>query len=104
MTSMNDKSLEIQLIDYFVSLSEAEFTKNILKPLFENMGFHPVDYYGGRDEGGKDLICWKEDEFEDKRLTVIQVKKTTASASASKKNSFGGIVTQLQQAKEQKVG
>ena len=102
---MNDKnsSLETQLIDYFISLSEADFTLKVLQPLFENMGYHPVIYHGGRDEGGKDLICWKDDDFGDKNLTVVQIKKTTASASASTRNSFAGIVSQLQQAKEKKV-
>lgn len=102
MTKHND-FIQAELIAYFISLTEADFTKKVLKPIFEHMGYQPVDYYGGRDEGGKDLICWKKDEFDDKHVTVVQVKKTSPSAAAAKNNSFGGIITQLQQAKEQRV-
>lgn len=84
------------------NMSEADFTKEILIPIFKFMG-HQVDYNGGPLEGGKDLICWKENGFGSVELTVIQVKKTTASAAAGDSNSFGGIVTQIQQASEKKV-
>ncbi|SDH15066.1 NACHT domain-containing protein [Janthinobacterium sp. YR213] len=83
-------------------MSEVEFTKEILIPIFKEMG-HRVDYNGGPLEGGKDLICWKENGFGSVELTVIQVKKTTASAAAGDSNSFAGIVTQIQQASEKKV-
>lgn len=96
-------SLESRLIEYFVSLSEQDFTKKILIPLYKQMGYHPVDYYGGINEGGKDLICWKLDDFDEKNLTVVQVKKTKASAAAKNSNSFSEIVNQLFQAKEKKV-
>lgn len=102
-TITKTNSLESRLIEYFVSLSEQDFTKNILIPLYKQMGYHPVDYYGGINEGGKDLICWKLDDFDEKNLTVVQVKKTKASAAAKNSNSFSEIVTQLFQAKEKKV-
>ncbi len=76
--------------------------KLALIPLFSDMGYK-VDYYGGPSEGGKDLICWKNDDFGEKLLTVIQVKKTRFSAAASSPRVFSEIVTQLSQAIEKKV-
>lgn len=98
-----EKTEENDLVKLFISLLEDRFTKDVIIPLFTAMGYYPIDYYGGRDEGGKDLICWKTDDFDSKELTVIQIKKVNASASASMGNSFAGLVSQLQQAKEKKV-
>ena len=102
----NQKSTSITKQDMLLrkmqEMSEADFTKEILIPIFKLLG-HRVDYNGGPSEGGKDLICWKESGFGSVELTVVQVKKTTASAAAGDSNSFGGIVTQIQQASEKKV-
>lgn len=90
------------LLGKLQAMSEAEFTELALIPLFKSMGFK-VDYHGGPSEGGKDLICRKGGDFGFHEISVVQVKKTTASAAAGKSNSFSGIVTQLQQAVEKKV-
>jgi hypothetical protein len=91
-----------RILNKIQSMSEKDFTENVLVPLLEEMNYK-VEYYGGAYEGGKDLICWKNDTFGDKELTLVQVKKVKPSAAASSKRSFGEIVTQLQQAKEKKV-
>lgn len=85
------------------TMSEMEFTKSVLIPLFEAMAYR-VDYHGGANERGKDLICFKEGEFGDQEITAVQVKKTRPTAVASDvKNSFSEIVTQLQQASEENI-
>lgn len=90
------------LISKFQAMSEAEFTRRVLIPLFKLLNYE-VDYYGGVNEGGKDLICWKSDAFGERELTVVQVKKTNATAAAAKSTSFAGLVTQLYQASEKVV-
>lgn len=90
------------LLSKLQDMSEADFTELALIPLFKSMGYR-VDYHGGPAEGGKDLICRKGGDFGFQEVSVIQVKKTTASAAAGKSNSFAGIVYQLQQAAEKKV-
>jgi len=84
-------------------MSEADFTKIVLIPIFQSFG-NKVDYHGGPNERGKDLICFKEDDFGDTEVTVVQVKKTKPSAVASdRSNSFAEIITQLQQATEESI-
>jgi hypothetical protein len=90
------------LLNRFQAMSEADFTRSVLVPLFAKMGFE-VDEHGGFAEGGKDLICSRNGDFSFREIVVVQVKKTTPSAAASKANSFAGIVNQLQQASEQEV-
>jgi ABC-type lipoprotein export system ATPase subunit len=84
-------------------MTEAIYTHEVIIPLFKAMGYESVDHYGGVYEGGKDLICWKTDIFGEKELTVVQIKRTNASAAASSSHSFSEITSQLAQAKEEKV-
>jgi hypothetical protein len=99
----NTKFRQDVLLAKFQQMTEADFTKIVLIPLFKAMGYSKVDYNGGVNEGGKDLICWREGDFGNPELTVVQVKKTKPSSSASSTRSFSEIVTQLQQAKEKYV-
>lgn len=92
-----------KLLSRLQEIPEQELTSNLLIPLFHALRYERVDYHGGQNEGGKDIICWGKDEFDDIELAVAQVKKYKPTARAADKQSFGGIVTQLQQAVEKKV-
>lgn len=92
-----------KLLSKLQEISEQELTLNVLKPLFHALRYERVDYHGGQNEGGKDIICWTTDELGDTELIVAQVKKYKPTARAADKQSFSGIVTQLQQAAEKKV-
>jgi len=92
-----------KLLSRLQEIPEQELTSNLLIPLFHALRYERVDYHGGQNEGGKDIICWGKDEFDDIELAVAQVKKYKPTARAADKKSFGGIVTQLQQAAEKKV-
>lgn len=92
-----------KLLSRLQEIPEQELTSNLLIPLFHALRYERVDYHGGQNEGGKDIICWGKDEFDDIELAVAQVKKYKPTARAADKQSFGGIVTQLQQAAEKKV-
>jgi len=64
-------------------LSEIDLTEKYIMPLFKAMKYEKVDYFGGQNEKGKDIICWKINEIDEKELTVVQVKKIKISASSS---------------------
>lgn len=87
------------LIEKLISLAEEDFTKRALIPLFMAMGYK-TDYHGGQYEGGKDIIFWRMDDFDEKELTVVQVKKISESAAASDSTGFSTVITQLSQAIE----
>ncbi|MGH1386403.1 NACHT domain-containing protein [Kordia sp.] len=76
-------------------IPENELTLTIIKPLFEKMGFIKVEFYGGTDEEGKDLLIWENDNFEELRLSVAQVKHFKFSNSAGNSKSLQTIVNQL---------
>lgn len=92
-----------KLLNRLQEITEQELTLNLLMPLFYALRYERVDYHGGQNEGGKDIICWRKDEIEDIELAVAQVKKYKPTAKAGDKRSFGGIITQLHQAAEKKV-
>lgn len=51
-----DSVLQKQL-NALKEMHEDDFTKSIIKPLFEAMGYMRVDFNGGPYERGKDLIA-----------------------------------------------
>lgn len=53
-------------LDALCAMHEDDFTKNILKPLFEAMGYDRVDFNGGPFERGRDLIAQKKTHQEKK--------------------------------------
>ncbi|MGY3960313.1 NACHT domain-containing protein [Aeromonas popoffii] len=59
-----------------ISMREDDFTKKILKPLFEAMGYERVDFNGGPYEKGKDLIAhYRQPPRRENKITFIQSKK-----------------------------
>ncbi len=92
-----------RLQSHVLSLKENDFTKQILIPLFKQLGYERVDFYGGPNEEGKDLICWKRDELGMVDLSVVQVKYYKPTAKAGDNKSFSEVITQLQQASEKRV-
>src|SRR3990167_6234399 len=59
-------------------LSEKDLTQKFLIPLYESkgMGCKNVRYTHTKLEFGKDIIYYKEDEYENRICTGVQVKKT----------------------------
>jgi hypothetical protein len=52
MESLNEKYIRA-----LCALKEDDFSREILKPLFESMGYERVDFNGGPYERGRDLIA-----------------------------------------------
>lgn len=90
---MEDKLRKIS--EALQNIAENEVTKTVLIPLFKKMGFFKVEYYGGTDEEGKDLLLWEKNNFGDLKLTVAQVKHFKFSNSAGNSQSLQTIVNQL---------
>ena len=57
------------------NLSEDEFRKKVLIPLFIAMGYQNVIEYHGRNERGKDIIFHETDYVGEKIYTAVVVKK-----------------------------
>lgn len=78
-------------------MREDDFTKYIIKPLFESMGFYRVDFYGGSYEEGKDLIAFFEVPLKKPIAYAIQSKKIGKESNTSEKSIIGELVFQLRQ-------
>lgn len=59
-------------------LDEKMLTQRVIIPLYESegMGYKNVRYTHRMLEFGKDIVCYKDDEYGDRIYTGIQVKKT----------------------------
>lgn len=99
----NNLGLTEKILKSLQSYKELYLTKEFIIPLFKSIGYQKVDDHGGPYEEGKDIICYKENEFAKIEFTVIQVKKYKPTARSSGKKAFSEIVNQLQQASEKKI-
>lgn len=96
-------STKRQLVEKLCQLKENDFTKRIIMPLLRELGWDKVEFNGGVYEEGKDIICWRKDEWGDVELGAAQVKRYKPSATASDDKSFMELVNQIQQASEIEV-
>lgn len=85
-------------------LTEAELQETVIVPLFQGpLQYDSVDQYGGPDEHGIDLICWKRDVLGNQEVAAVQIKRFKPARSSSSENSFAGLLTQVAQATEKKI-
>jgi flagellar biosynthesis chaperone FliJ len=84
-------------------LAESELVNQFVIPLLKTMGYHSVTFHGGPSEGGKDVIAWGKDKFDNTELCVAQVKLYKPTGKARDERSLSEIVTQLSQAAEKTV-
>ncbi|WP_430413158.1 NACHT domain-containing protein [Kordia sp.] len=82
---------------------ENELTKTIIIPTLEKLGFLKVEFYGGIDEEGKDILCWKKDPLGDISLIAAQVKHFKFTNKASGGTSFQNVVNQLTMSLQKRV-
>ena len=81
--------------------SEQEFMKEVLIPLFENMGFETT-YNHGPNEEGKDFVLKKRGDFGSDEFTAVIVKTGDISNTSKnkEKNTLDEIKRQLKQAQD----
>ncbi|WP_166387940.1 NACHT domain-containing protein [Polaribacter sp. 11A2H] len=84
-------------------IPENELTQTVIKPTLEKLGFLKVEFYGGTDEEGKDLLCWKKDPLGEIVLIVAQVKHFKFTNKASGGKSFQNVVNQLTMSLQKRV-
>jgi flagellar biosynthesis GTPase FlhF len=76
-------------------MPENKLTNEVIIPLLRYLGYKKVEFYGGIDERGKDIVFWEESKIGRDKLIVAQVKHFKASNKASGNDSFQTIVNQL---------
>ncbi|EDO2875298.1 hypothetical protein CX823_12350 [Salmonella enterica subsp. diarizonae serovar 61:k:1,5,7] len=74
------------------ALKEDDFSKNVLKPLFESMSFSRVDFVGGPYEYGKDLVAIHDIPLKGTCIYVIQTKKIGEKSNTSEKKIYSRIL------------
>lgn len=85
-------------LDALRTFREDDFSRSILKPLFEAMGFDRVDFNGGPYEKGRDLIAQRR--MPPKRgwqVTYIQSKKIGNIQNSSSAAKLSQLIHQLRQ-------
>ena len=80
------------------NFKEDRLTGQVIIPLLEKMGFKNITLTHGPLEKGKDLWFYKENDFEEREYTGVQVKAVDIHGSAAKTGNAGEILTQAQQA------
>lgn len=90
-------------LDAMQALPEDEFSKKIIKPLFEAMGFDRVDFHGGPYEHGKDLIAHAKVPFGSSMIYVIQTKKIGEGSGTKDKVTLSNLIVQLRQCFDKKI-
>jgi hypothetical protein len=94
---------EDSLLKKIQLMTEYDLTICVLIPLLKTFGYGRVEYFGGVDEEGKDIVCWRDSEIGDVELTVIQVKRYKPTRRANDEKSMHTIMHQLSQAIEKPV-
>jgi hypothetical protein len=80
------------------TLSEKEFTKSYLLPLYKAKGYQDVDYcHGGQAEKGKDITMWKFDAEQVRENYSVVVKAGDISGSASGRGSANEVSFQVRE-------
>ena len=59
-----------ELIRAFQEMKENALSQGILVPLFRAFGYPQVEFHGGPDEQGKDIICWRRDHLDEIELAA----------------------------------
>lgn len=83
------------IVSHLKKYPENNFTKEVIIPLLEKMGYLKVEFFGGQSEEGKDIVIWDKDRFGDLKLLVAQVKHFKFTNKASDSKSLQTVINQL---------
>jgi hypothetical protein len=103
ITKTGISNLRTKVLDELCKLSEKQLQAKIIEPLLRSLGFTNVRDNSGPNEKGKDLIAISKSITGKNELCAIQIKKIKLNASANSNNSFGNLIVQLQQARDEVV-
>jgi hypothetical protein len=91
------------LIQKIQSIAENTLTQDIIIPLLKTLGYYKVEFNGGSNEDGKDIIMWDKDRFEETTVHVAQVKHFKLSNKASGNDSIQTVVNQLENCTKKQI-
>lgn len=77
--------------------SEDDFSKSIIIPLLEKIGYKNVEFNGGPYEKGKDIIAHFSAPLGKDEIHVFQSKKFKAKRSTASRQNFAEYIYQLNQ-------
>jgi len=93
-----EETVNQKYIQALCALHEDDFTKNILKPLFEAMGYERVDFNGGAYERGRDLIAQRRiPPRKEMYVVYVQSKKIGDIQNTSTGAKLSQLLHQLRQ-------
>ncbi|WP_339413000.1 NACHT domain-containing protein [Pseudomonas sp. EA_35y_Pfl2_R5] len=85
------------ILDAIQKLTEDDFSKNILIPLLEKIGYTNLEFNGGSYEQGKDIIAHLPAALGKDEIHVFQSKKFKSKRSTASRISFSEYTYQLSQ-------
>jgi hypothetical protein len=84
--------------DRLIAMDEAQLRRDVLVPLFREMGFKDVfEYHGQAMEQGKDIVMWNADPAGTRLNYVAVVKAKPISGQVSGKGGAGEVCVQVHQ-------
>jgi hypothetical protein len=84
--------------DQLLEMDESRLRRDVLLPLFREMGFKDVfEYHGHAMEQGKDIVMWTADLAGTRINYVAVVKAKPISGQASGKGGAGDVLVQVHQ-------
>ncbi|MFY7994145.1 MAG: NACHT domain-containing protein [Bacteriovoracaceae bacterium] len=93
-----------QIFNAYEEIGEVPFMKEILYPLFDQLGFKRVDFNHGPGELGKDFILEKSNEFGLPEYYAVVVKKGgIQNTSGADKNNLSEVERQIGQSFKIKI-
>jgi hypothetical protein len=92
------ESVNRNYLNALIELDEDDFTRDIIKPLFESMGYDKVDFNGGAYERGRDLIAQRKiPPKKENYIVYIQSKKISSIQNTSTAAKLSTLIHQLRQ-------
>jgi DNA replication protein DnaC len=92
------ESVNRNYLNALINLGEDVFTRDIIKPLFESMGYDKVDFNGGPYERGRDLIAQRKiPPKKENYIVYVQSKKIGSIQNTSTAAKLSTLIHQLRQ-------
>lgn len=88
---------------YLLSLSEAEFRDEVVRPVLSLRGFRDGRELCGPDEAGKDALFLAENQLGQEEIYVVQTKKGNITLAADASKNLYHLEAQLRTALQAKV-
>ncbi len=91
------------LFNRIQKMHEDDFSRDVVIPLLQKIGYQFTDFHGGAYEQGKDIIAYKSNEFDEIEITVVQSKMLRTQRTAKSSIKFGEIAHQLRMCLSKKI-